>query len=315
MINESIGSRSPLQALDPSGQAQASAVSWPAIFAGATGAAALSLVLLLLGSGLGLSAVSPWADRGASVGLMGLSTILWITLTQVAAAGTGGYIAGRLRTPWHGTHTDEVYFRDTAHGFLAWALATVVTAATLTSAIGAIVSGSVKVGAAAGLGELATSAPSAVGAMGTGRATGQATYPYTYSVDALFRKDPSGPASTTAATPATAADQARTTSEVARILATNLSSGSLTSDDMNYVAQLVAQHTGMSQADAAKRVSQGFAQLQANEKAAEAMTRDAADKARKASAYAALWLVASLLIGAFCASFAATYGGRRRDQF
>ena len=93
-----------------------SAVSWAAIFAGAAGAAALSLILLILGTGLGLSSVSPWADRGASASTFGVSTIVWITFTQLAASGMGGYLAGRLRTRWASTHTDEVYFRDTAHG-------------------------------------------------------------------------------------------------------------------------------------------------------------------------------------------------------
>src|SRR4029434_3405378 len=54
---------------------------------------------------------------------------------QMAASGLGGYLAGRLRTKWASIHTDEVYFRDTAHGFLAWATATLVTAAFLGSAI------------------------------------------------------------------------------------------------------------------------------------------------------------------------------------
>jgi len=114
----------------------ASAVSWAAIVAGAVGAAALSLILLLLGTGLGLSSVSPWAGQGASASTFGISTILWVSFTQLAAAGMGGYLAGRLRTRWAATHTDEVYFRDTAHGFLAWAVATLLTAAVLTSAVG-----------------------------------------------------------------------------------------------------------------------------------------------------------------------------------
>src|SRR6185436_9212987 len=117
----------------------ASAVSWESIFAGATGAAALSLILLILGTGLGLSSVSPFTGKGASATTFGVSTIVWLTFIQLAASGIGGYLAGRLRTRWISTHTDEVYFRDTAHGFLAWAIATLVVAAMLTSAIGAIV--------------------------------------------------------------------------------------------------------------------------------------------------------------------------------
>ncbi len=99
--------------------AAASAVSWGAIVAGAAAAAALSLILLMLGVGLGLSAVSPWARDGVSATTFGVSTIVWLTLTQLLASAMGGYLAGRLRTKWAAAHSDEVYFRDTAHGFLA----------------------------------------------------------------------------------------------------------------------------------------------------------------------------------------------------
>src|SRR5688572_9428782 len=103
-----------------------SAVSWAAVLAGAVGAAALSLVLFLLGTGLGLAAVSPWASEGISGKAAGVSTILWVTFVQLMAAALGGYLAGRLRTRWVTVHTDEVFFRDTAHGFLAWAVATLL---------------------------------------------------------------------------------------------------------------------------------------------------------------------------------------------
>ena len=118
----------------PIDDAGSSGVSWSAILAGAAAAAALSLILLVLGTGLGLSSMSPWSNQGASASAVGVSTILWLTFTQLAASGMGGYLAGRLRTKWASVHTDEVYFRDTAHGFLAWAVATIVTAAALSSA-------------------------------------------------------------------------------------------------------------------------------------------------------------------------------------
>ncbi len=110
------------------------AVSWPAIFAGATASAALSLVLLVLGIGLGFSVMSPWS--GPSSTAMTASTIIWISVTAFASSGLGGYIAGRLRSRWPETPRDEVHFRDTAHGFLSWAVATLITAAALTSVIG-----------------------------------------------------------------------------------------------------------------------------------------------------------------------------------
>lgn len=292
---------------------QASAVSWPAIIAGATGAAALSLILLILGTGLGLSSVSPWAGQGASAGAMGLSTIAWVSFTQLAAAGMGGYLAGRLRTRWARTHTDEVYFRDTAHGFLAWALATLVTAALLTSTVGAIVSGGAQAASAMAGGAAGTTAATAVAGAAKQEdwAQGQG-----YFVDALFRTDPGG---TVGAANAPAGGQAddgpRSAMEAGRIFASAMSSGALSPDDSRYLGQMVAQRTGMTQVEADKRVTDIFTRVQTKAKQADAAARDAADKARKASAYSALWLFVSLLIGAFCASLAATYGGRQRDQF
>ena len=232
----------------------------------------------------------------------------------------GGYIAGRLRGRWAQTHTDEVYFRDTAHGFLAWALATIVTAAMLTSTIGSIVDGGVKAGAA-----VAGGAVGVAGAAGVARQDG-ASSGQGYFVDSLFRKDMSAPATadatltstaTSAAMPnsSTTDDSPRANSEVGRIFASAMIGGTLAPEDSKYIGQMVAQRTGLSQADAEKRVTDTFARMQAKAKEAETAAREAADKARKASAYAALWLFVSLLLGAFCASLAATYGGRQRDQF
>ena len=108
-------------------------ICWAAVLAGAAGAASLSLILLVLGVGLGLSSVSPWSSEGVSAETFGASTILWLTFTQLAASGLGGYLAGRLRHRWHRVQADEVHFRDTAHGFLAWSVATLATACMLTS--------------------------------------------------------------------------------------------------------------------------------------------------------------------------------------
>jgi len=128
---------------------QSSAVSWGSILAGATAAAALALILAMLGAGLGLSAVSPWAYTGVSAKTIGISAIVWLILTQIFVSGLGGYLAGRLRTRWVAINADEVYFRDTAHGFLAWAVSAIITAALLSSAIGSIASTGMQVGGVA----------------------------------------------------------------------------------------------------------------------------------------------------------------------
>ena len=310
MNNEAtMAARPSVLATDVRSVAEPRVVSWPAIIAGAIAAAALSLILLILGTGLGLSSVSPWADQGASASTFGWSTILWVTLTQVAAAGMGGYLAGRLRSRWAGTDIDEVYFRDTAHGFLAWALATLLTAALLTATIGSILGGGVKVASAAA-GAAGTAALAAAPAMGEAMKSGSVTNPSQYFVDSLFRKD-----AASSVPGATSNDSMTSATEVTRIFVNAMASGSLAADDAKYVSQLVSQRTGLSPADAEKRVNDTFARVQAKAKELDAAARDAADKARKASAYAALWLFVSLLVGAFCASWTATFGGRRRDQF
>ena len=265
----------------------------------------------MLGIGLGLSSVSPWAHHGVSATTFGVSAILWVTFTQLVASGMGGYLAGRLRTKWVAVHTDEVYFRDTAHGFLAWAVASLATAALLTSVIGSIVSGGIQAGASVA-GSVATTATAATagGAAAAGSEMAKSdsdSGPMGYFVDSLFRKDMnaaaaasapagSGAMSGGAAEPATAASP----SEVARIFMNTIRTGTLPAEDVRYVGQVVAQRTGLTQQDAEKRVSDTYARVQAKLRDAETAAKDAADKARKASAYAALWLFISLLIGAFC---------------
>jgi hypothetical protein len=290
-----------------------SAVSWGAIAAGGAAAAALSLILLILGVGLGLSSVSPWANSGVTATTLGASTIVWLTLTQLLASGMGGYLAGRLRTRWVDTQADEVYFRDTAHGFLAWAVSSLATAALLTSVIASIVGGGVQVGA--------TVASGAAVAATTGMTQDDEGGSMAYFVDTLFRRDAGMAATpTTATTTSTPADTALTNmdrerelAEIGRILVFHDLSEPLPQDDVRHVAQLVAQRTGLSQEDAQKRVTDTYARAQSQAREAETDARTAADAARKASATAALWLFVSLLIGAFCASLAATFGGRQRD--
>ena len=281
-----------------------SAVSWGAILAGAAGAAALSLILLILGVGLGLSSVSPWSQEGIRAESFGVSTIAWLTFTQLLASGLGGYLAGRLRSKWMGTHTDEIYFRDTAHGFLAWAMASLATATLLTSVIGSILSGGIHAGASV-----------VGGAVSTATVAGNSES-LTYFVDALFRPDATATTSTTG-TVASAEVAERATSkdvaEVRRIFMNVSRTAPLPPEDSDYVEQLISQRTGLSPEDAKKRVSAIYARVQTSLNSAEVAAKDAADKARKASAYAALWIFVSLLVGAFIASLSATYGGRRRD--
>lgn len=294
-----------------------SAVSWGAIAAGAAAGASLSLILLILGVGLGLSSVSPWAREGIGATSFGVSTIVWLTLTQLLSSAMGGYLAGRLRTKWLDTHTDEVYFRDTAHGFLAWAVASLATAALLTSAIGSILSGGIQAGASVVGGAANTATLAAGGFAASGKEASEEGGPMAYFVDSLFRRDGPAEAATSngAVLPVEASERTMTknAAEVSRIFTNFSRSEPLPAEDIRYVGQLVAQRTGLSQQDAEKRVTELYARAQAKLNAAEVATKAAADKARQASAYAALWIFVSLLGGAFIASLAATFGGRQRD--
>ena len=325
--------------------ASESAVSWSAIFAGAVAAAALSLILLILGVGLGLSSVSPWSFEGVSKETFGWSSIAWLTFTALAASGLGGYLAGRLRTKWTQIHGDETYFRDTAHGFVSWAVATLLTAGLLTSAIGGVLGTGAKVaGATAG----AAASTAGVAAAGAGSAAAAAPEgDLNYWVDSLFRSatnagaadpaappPPGAPMDPNAAPPpapnagpreagmapprpmpgrAPASDRRELRAEVNRIIVNSLQGDGLDPADTQYLSQLIARETGMSQAEAQARVTDVQTRMRAALEKAKTTAKQVADDARKAAAHAALWLFITLLIGAFFASLSATWGGRRRD--
>jgi hypothetical protein len=219
-------------------------------------------------------------------------------LTQILASGLGGYIAGRLRVKWANMHGDEVYFRDTAHGFLAWAVATLVTATLVVGSVSSIVSGGVQAGASVASG--AVSAATQAAGSAASKTSGD---DYGYFVDSLFRDDRPG---------AVSDDAARGT--VTRIFVRTLGNdGQLAPEDRSYLAQLVAQRTNLTQADAERRVDEVFAKTRAAVDEAKLAAKQAADTATKVAAWTSLWMFVALLCGAFFASLAATFGGRRRD--
>jgi hypothetical protein len=259
-------------------EAHSSGVSWAAVIGGAFVSASLALILLSLGTGLGFSAVSPWSNAGASAATVGAAAIAWLILTQIVAAAMGGYVGGRLRTKWTNVHTDEVYFRDTAHGFLVWAVGLVITASLLASAAASFAGGERR-GA-----NLAT---------GASESSESTLNPNAYFVDDLLRTNGS------------LADRndASTRDEVGRILARALSQGAMPATDHAYLAQLVSARSGLSPADSEQRVSNVFAEAQLS-----------AESARRALAHLCLWVFVALLCGAFFASYAGTIGGKQRDR-
>jgi hypothetical protein len=194
----------------------------------------------------------------------------------------GGYLAGRLRVKWTAIHSDEVYFRDTAHGFLVWAVALVLTAAFLGSSAVSMAGGMTQIGGPKAAASTAVM-PNGAGNLG----------PDAYFVDSLFRSEHFD----------TDRNDSSARVEAGRIFAHALTEKDIPATDKAYLARLVAARTGLSEADADKRVSDTMTEA-----------RQAADAVKKAAAHILLWIFLALLIGAFCASYAATIGGRQRDH-
>ena len=263
-----------------------SAVSWPAVLAGTFVMSSVTLILITLGSGLGFSAASVHGNAGVSASTLAVTAVIWLVVVQWIASGLGGYLTGRLRTKWVGTHTHEVFFRDTAHGFLTWAVATVALAVILgsvaakTATFGADIS-SMKV----------SSAP--------GTLSGAKDL-QDYEIDRLFRNSGQAPN----------ANIGEERAEVTRILAVGLAQGDVSPDDRQYLIQLVSIDAGVSPHDAQERVDGVIAQT----KSERAQALEGAEKARKAASALAIITALSMVIGAFTACVAAALGGGLRDE-
>lgn len=261
----------------------ASGICWASVIAGAVVSLAITIVLLWFGAALGLTLTSPWNDSGVSATTFKIGTGLFLVVVAMISSALGGHIAGRLRNGWDSSvHANEIYFRDTAHGFVTWATATFVGAVLLASAAAGIArttSGGLAAGAASATASRASSGPMDI------------------YVDQLLRPGPGAAASSP-----TSPNDSR--AEVSRLLTASFRSGKdMSLDDKTYVAQVVAKNTGMSQDEAQKRVDQTIITAKSN-----------LDAARKAAMQLAYWIVASLLIGAFSASLAATEAGAFRDR-
>jgi hypothetical protein len=321
-------------------------VSWGAIFAGAFSAAALSFVLLAIGTAFGLSVASPWDFTGREAAetavAAGIGAAIFLIVVHAISSGTGGYLAGRLRPKPTGLRGDETYFRDTAHGLVVWAVSAVTTILmiaylAMAAAGGGVALTAAGIGAAgqAAQGAVAGAAPALMDQMRDQDSLG-------YVVDSMFR--PAGPA------PASSGEtggtgQATTASEAAQPPASSATPGAggavnlplaetsdvrgrreevgrvlrvafdaeLSQEDKAYLTQLVAQETGMTQPEAEQRVNQVIEKAKATKAEAEQKAKEAADAARQAGMYTALWGAVAMLAGAFSAALAATWGGRARD--
>jgi len=277
-------------------------LEWGPVIAGAIGAAAISFVLLTFGSALGLSALSPYPYRGLSASTFLVVATLYIALVQVCSFAAGGYLAGRMRTPWvDGTQTER-HFRDGAHGFAVWALATVISVAVVLSG-------------AAGAAKTATEATAAVsaaaaGGVASGASNSLPTNPADYAADFLMRPAPNAPDNATTAGGAQGQAGMMDRAPLVRTFTRSLANGSLSDQDRGYLGLVVARHTGLPQADAEKRVDAAFTEAKNGEKKA----RDAANEARKKAALAGFLTAATFAVACAAAALAAGLGGRDRDE-
>ncbi|CDZ51649.1 membrane protein [Neorhizobium galegae] len=277
-----------------------SAIAWGPIFGGAVAATGISLILILFGSGLGLTMISPWSGESSSAATVGISAAIWLVVVQWLSAALGGYLTGRLRTKWAAVHTDEVFFRDTAHGFVSWAVATVFVAGFLASSLGSLANtGAQAVGSAASTAGIAGTAAAASSSDSGSGGTDMAT---SYFTDALLRPQQAQARAQN--------DDGAATAEVSRILLNGAVQGGVPEDDKAYLATIVAARTGLSPQDARARVDAVLKRIDDAKVAAQ----KAADEARKAAATTALVGSLSLLVGAFISSAAAALGGRQRDE-
>lgn len=269
-------------------------MNWPAVFAGAIVAVAITIILTMIAAGLGLSAVSPWAGEGASAKGVLLGAAIALVVIQWIAAIAGGYIAGRMRAGWAGLEAGETFFRDTVHGLVAWTVAALIIMTITTSSLFSV----------AGAGVRATAAVTGTAASTAGNmAGGIAGDGLDYVVDGMFRSGQPGAAASQPVRPEVA-------KQISRIFARSVSNGTISDDDRRYVTGVAANAAGISQADAEARLNAALKTIED----LKMQAKKAADEARKASAATALLTALALCIGAFFACVAAVFGGRARDD-
>src|SRR5690606_10699579 len=207
----------------------------------------------------------------SSAAQLGVGAIVWMFVVQIIAYGVAGYVTGRLRPMWAPAYSDEVYFRDTAHGLAVWALSALVSLAVFGSAMSAVVGTAARGGAV--LAQGAVTATAAAGLDSSGMPSAD------YFVDQLFRDGQPSPNT----------DPQAARAELARMITVGAARGEMAPEDRDYVARVVAAEAGVSEADARARVEEVLARAQQMRDDAAEQVKEAADAARKAAALLALW--------------------------
>ena len=292
-------------------------IDWRAVLAGAFGAAALFGLFLAFGSALGLSMTSARPYAGLSATTIAIILALWFAAVHIASFAAGGYLAGRLRTRSDQGTSAEREFRDGAHGFLVWAVGALIAAYLVGSALTGAAKGTAEVASSAVSGMATTAAAGAASAAANSNSGTAGPDLVGYAVDLMVRPSTAAgaaatppatvPATTTPATPAA-------NSEIARILTVAIASGEINAADRTHLARLVASRSGLSQADAERRVDETWARMKTMRVEAETKVRDAAETARKGGVMAAFLAAAISLAGLAAAVWAAGVGGIHRDE-
>ncbi len=294
----------------PAHEQPGSYFDWPAIFGGAVVATAIGVLFAGFGAALGLTAVSPQQGEGSA----GFATIIigaWLLITTVVAYGAGGYVSGRMRRRVEAASKDEVAARDSMHGAVVWGLALLLSAWMAAGFIGSAATavGTAAQGAATAVSGMAQGAASAAGAAGNA-VQGLNVNPLEIINQRLLRGT------------GVEVDSDLTLPDGAMaVLGDVARTGEITEDDRAYLASALAENSNLSQADAEARIDQAVQEVvalrddaAATLAAAEQTARDAADAARRAAILSGFAIAAGFLIAAVAAIWAASVGGRHRDE-
>ncbi|TWT11607.1 hypothetical protein [Reyranella sp. CPCC 100927] len=267
---------------------ESSAVTWSAIIAGAVVGLAATIAMVTLGLGIGLALYDPWAPVGSSAKQLSIGAVIWFITAQLWGLFVGGYVAGRLRRHAISGSTDETRFRDAAHGAAVWAMALI---------IGVMLSVVVTVSAARTVGQAvaagASTAAAGVAAVDDGE------------IGVLVRQlTRSGQPGGTEVRP----------QEIVEILRRSWMRGEMAASDRDYLAGIVAQRTGIAEAEAKERVARAEQQVRDAVQQAEQRAKEAADKAKRTGAFTAFWGFIALLLGCTGAVGGALLGGAHRRE-
>ncbi|WP_311031026.1 hypothetical protein [Mesorhizobium koreense] len=263
-------------------------LDWPAVFAGAVVASAISLVLVTFGSAIGLSLTSPFDNTGMSAVGLAIALGLWLVWVQVSSFMAGGYVTGRMRRRAYDATEHESDVRDGMHGLVMWGTGVLVGALFLAlSAGGAATTAATAAGGAA---------QSAIEKMAS---AAEGTNPFSQAVDTAFR-----------ASRPEAGSSVDARNEAMAIVARGIANGDIPEADRTYLAQVIGARTNVAEDEAKTRVDTMI--TNARQAAEEAKRK--AQRAKHFAVIAAFLAAASLAISAAAAFWAAGMGGRHRDE-